>query len=443
MGFQNKYSRSKPKMYPPSTRGSSRTSFDDGDRVWSPAPSSTWSKNSFSKTLTSASMQSLGQHFSTGDFKHSIGFANALSQAIIREEAGAGEGTDQDSVSMSVPRGLLEDEALTLEGAPWAKEGMVKHKHHMETPGKRAKERNWHECFAVVSKGKLTLFAFNTSSKSQSMGRKTLTKHQPNGRAASAAGVRVGGGDWMENAEQLEVFVLRHTIASTLPPPGYSKARPHVWALSLPSGAVHLFDVGTPEIAQEFMSTANYWSARLSKEPLSGGVSNVEYGWSESVINPALVERPFSPPATSGPPVSLQNRQGSHKYSNSTGSTQRPSVTSSLRTSLDNGFGGKPRLPGDKTRLAEWQPPTQSMMASQLLEVDQLKALSTYMNHVEAELAKHNELKSAIELAVSLSSCYCWLSALLMTSVHTTAHKLCPSYGELAAQIGASTSRER
>ena len=400
MGFQSKYNRSRPKIYP-SSAVSSRTSFD-GDSVWSPVQSSTWSKNSFSRTLTSTSMQSLGQHFppATADFKHSIGFANALSQAIIREENDfAQAAADNQSVSLSVPRGLLEDEALALEGAPWAKEGLVKHKHHLETSGKKAKERTWSEVFAVISKGKLTLFAFNKSTKTMSMGRKAQTKAQSNGRAASAAAAPRGGGDWMENAEQLDVFVLRQTIASTLPPPGYSKTRPHVWALSLPSGAVHLFQVGTPDIAKEFMTTANYWSARLSKEPLSGGVSNIEYGWSDEVINTALLE-PRVGAMSPNPPPSIQNRP-MHSHTGSSGGIGRSSLQSSIRTSLDTGFGSRPRLPGDKVQLAEWHPPSQSMMASQLLEVDQLKALTAYVSNVEAELARHNELKQGIELAVS------------------------------------------
>jgi len=396
LGLQSKYNRSRSQLYPPSTLNSSKTSFQDDKSMWSPTQSTS------SKTLTSASMQSLGQHFAGGnDYKHSIGFANALSRAIIREENATGE---PDSASISVPGGLLEDEDLMLEGAPWAKEGLVKHKHHFETSGKRVKERDWMDCFAVISKGKLTLFAFGTTTKAASLGRKALTKNQAGGRAATAGARGVGGGDWMENAEQLGVFALRQTIASLLPPPGYSKTRQHVWALSLPSGDVHLFQVGTEEIAQEFMSTANYWSARLSKEPLSGGVSNVEYGWSEAVINPALADRPFTPAPTTavgGPPVSMQNRSAGHKHSTSVSSAHRASMTSSLRTSLDTGFGGRPRLPGDKVHLAAWHPPTQSMMASQLMEVDQLKGLSAYVKNVEMELERHNELKGAIELAVS------------------------------------------
>ncbi|KAI7581169.1 SEC7-like protein, partial [Hortaea werneckii] len=352
-GWQNRINRSRPKLYPASTIGSSRTSLDDNS-VWSTTMSS---KNSFAKTLTSTSVKSLGHHMSpiSAEFKHSIGFANALSQAIIREEAQSTSAIEEES--MSVPVGLLEDEALTLEGAPWAKEGLVKHKHHMESPDRKAKDRNWTDCFAVISKGKLTLFAFNTSStKAQSAGRKAQQKNAAS-KGSSVTATKVGGGDWMENAEQLDYFVLRQTIASTLPPPGYSKTRPHVWALSLPSGAVHLFQVGTPEIAKEFMTSANYWSARLSKEPLSGGVSNIEYGWSDQVINPAVLERTES---FSSPPGSMNNPTR-HMHSSSgggnlqrrgSGTAGRPSFQSSLRGSFDTGFGSvKAKTPGDKVQI--------------------------------------------------------------------------------------------
>ncbi|KAI7238675.1 SEC7-like protein [Hortaea werneckii] len=402
-GWQNRINRSRPKLYPASTIGSSRTSLDDNS-VWSTTMSS---KNSFAKTLTSTSVNSLGHHMSpvSAEFKHSIGFANALSQAIIREEAQSTSAIEEES--MSVPAGLLEDEALTLEGAPWAKEGLVKHKHHMESPDRKAKDRNWTDCFAVISKGKLTLFAFNTSStRAQSAGRKAQQKNAAN-KGSSVTATKVGGGDWMENAEQLDYFVLRQTIASTLPPPGYSKTRPHVWALSLPSGAVHLFQVGTPEIAKEFMTSANYWSARLSKEPLSGGVSNIEYGWSDQVINPAVLERTES---FSSPPGSMNNPTR-HMHSSSgggnlqrrgSGTAGRPSFQSSLRGSFDTGFGSvKAKTPGDRVQIADWHPPTQSMMASQLMEVDQLTAVTEYVTNVENELAKHMELKHGIELAYS------------------------------------------
>ncbi|KAF2444111.1 hypothetical protein P171DRAFT_494296 [Karstenula rhodostoma CBS 690.94] len=362
----NSKTRSRPRLYPSSTVASSRTSLDD-QSVWSPAGSSTWSRYSHGKTQTSMSMESLGSHFAHGDYQQAIGFANALSQAIIREE-GMTIASDEEFTRVAP---LLEDETLELTGAPWAKEGILKHKHHLEALDKKAKDRTWNECFAVIEKGYVRLFSFNMNAKSM-----RSKKSRP-----STGGV-VGGGNWMDNAEALDSFLLRQTIASALPPPGYSKSRPHVWALSLPTGAVHLFQVGTPDIVREFVSTANYWSARLSKEPLMGGVSNIEYGWGENVINTALI-RPESTASTHG-------------------HVPRPSMASSMRSSMDHGSGTiKARLPGDKVGLNDWNPPTSSMMASNLMEVDQLRALTDYVKNIEDELSRHNELRAPMLIAFS------------------------------------------
>lgn len=320
--------RSRPKLYNGSYAGSSRTSLEDRS-LWSPSASSTWSKYSLDKPQTSMSVTSLGSLFGHADYQQSIGFANALSHAIIREET---SGTTTDEASSA----HLEDEGLELAGAPWAKEGMLKHKHHLEGVEKRAKNRAWTECFAVISKGSLKMFLFNTRKSGH-----------------NNSGV-VGGGNWTENAEPIGSFLLRQTIASALPSPGYPKSRPHVWALSLPNGGVHLFQAGTAEIVKEWVSTANYWSARLSKEPLIGGVSNVEYGWGECIVDIDTA----STTATFGP---------------------RPSLQESIRSSIDHGSMVRPRLPGDKVTIAEWMPPGQSMMASQLNEADQLKAGDTVL----------------------------------------------------------------
>lgn len=213
----------------------------------------------------------------------------------------------------------------------------------------------------------------------------------------------VGGGNWTENAELLSEFLLRQTIASTLPSPGYSKSRPHVFALSLPTGAVHLFQVGTTEIAKEFVTTANYWSARLSKPPLVGGISNIEYGWGDNVLNPALMlQRPESATPGQTPGTSSSNQSGMMGRS-SINTPSSPGVMSHGRRSDDVGSqsGYRMRLPGDKAGISEWSPPTQSMMASQLMEVDQHRDLSTYVTNVEEELKKHNELRPLMGMAVS------------------------------------------
>ncbi|KAK5449641.1 hypothetical protein LTS15_008716 [Exophiala xenobiotica] len=356
--------RSRPRLPSAAGFGSSRTSIDEQSSTWSPSMSSTWSKASLGKTLTSMSVDSFGTEATHGDYQSSIGFANALSQAIIRE----------DQLDLPIEEGLkagslLEDDSLELCGAPWAKEGIVKHKCHLEGVDKRSKDRNWNDCFAVIEKGWMRLFSFSPSAT-------TLR----NRSRAPKAGAVVGGGNWQDNAEEVWKFMLRHTIASSLPPPGYSKARPYVWALSLPTGAVHLFSVGTPDIVKEFVSTANYWSARLSKEPMMGGISNMEYGWSDAVINHSLI-------ASEGQ-AGLSSPMG-----------PRPSTQMSMRSSMDHVGGVRAKLPGDKAHINDWSPPQQSMFASQLLEVDQLKALQTYVANVEDELQKHNELRPLMLMA--------------------------------------------
>jgi hypothetical protein len=360
--------RSRPRIGAAMGFGSSRTSLDDQSSGWSPAMSSTWSKASLGKTLTSMSVDSFGAESIRGDYQSSIGFANALSQAIIRDDQ-----LETQLDDLPKAGSLLEDESLGLCGAPWAKEGIVKHKCHLDGVDKKSKDRNWNDCFAVIEKGWVRLFSFSVNAKSV----RQKAKNQ-------RAGAVVGGGNWQDNAEEVFKFILRHTIASTLPPPGYSKARPYVWALSLPTGAVHLFSVGTPDIVKEFVQSANYWSARLSKEPMMGGVSNMEYGWSDNVINRASLATEAHHLVQRGAP------------------SPRPSTQMSVRSSIDQGSGSvRPKLSGDKANINDWTPPQQSMMASQLLEVDQLRNLQTYVKNVEEDLQKHNELRPAMSSAFS------------------------------------------
>ncbi|EGX92475.1 SEC7-like protein [Cordyceps militaris CM01] len=351
---------------------SSRTSFDDDNSLWSPAMSSaTWSRYSLGRTHVSMSQDSFASSMPRGDYQQSIGFANALSQSIIRDEDLNGDETAPSIISSDcTSTQLLEDESLELSGPPWIKEGMVVHKHHLDGVGKRAKDRNWSEVFAVVQKGQLSMFSFNLSKSS---------RHKARPRTAAAP--VVGGGNWQDNAVNVGTFNLRLTLASALPSPGYSRTRPYVWALSLPTGAVHLFQVGTPEIIREFVQTTNYWSARLSSHPLVGGISNVEYGWSEAIVNNSLVaaiNESTSPPTT----ASGHSRKGSSQ------STGKPTST------FDHG-----KLAGDRVHIAPWSPPTQSPRPSALSEAEQRAALVAYVRSIETDLQAHNQLRSPMLLA--------------------------------------------
>lgn len=371
---------------------SSRTSFDDANSLWSPAMSSaTWSRYSLGRTQGSMSQDSFGSAMPRGDYQQSIGFANALSQAIVRDEDANGNDS-MSLMSAEVPAAqLLDDESLELAGPPWMKEGRVMHKHHLDGVGKRAKERNWTEVFAVIQRGQMSLFSFNAPKS---------TRQKSRTRNAEKANIVVGGGNWQDNAVSLGTFNLRLTLASALPSPGYSRSRPYVWALSLPTGAVHLFQVGTPEIIKEFVNTANYWSSRLSTHPLIGGISNIEYGWSDAIIsNPLIGAANDNASILSGGRNSRPGSRANHGRQSSVASVTRPSSSMDHGSGAFTPSGGRGKLPGDRITIAEWAPPTQSMRPSNLPEPEQLESLSTYVKSIEDDLQNHNQLRSPMLLA--------------------------------------------
>ncbi|PHH77973.1 hypothetical protein CDD80_7544 [Ophiocordyceps camponoti-rufipedis] len=360
---------------------SSRTSFDDGNSMWSPAMSSaTWSRYSLGRTHGSMSQDSFASCLPRPDYQQSIGFANALSQAIVRED----EADNATSVRSADATALLEDDTLELAGPPWIKEGMVAHKRHMDGVGKRARDRNWVEVFAVIQKGQMGLFSFAAGSKSARQRARARNPAKP-----------VGGGNWQDSAVSLGSFSLRQTLATALPPPGYSRTRPHVWALSLPSGAVHLFQAGSAETVREFIMTANYWSARLSSHPLVGGISNVEYGWGDSMIQMTRANKDEMKDDGGG--SAGQRRMSSaasfRRASVDQGSlTSPPATATSMATTATtpaaapaHGSGGRAgKRAGDRAYIAEWTPPAQSMRPCRAPEDEQLETLVAARGAAEA-----------------------------------------------------------
>ena len=158
-------------------------------------------------------------------------------------------------------------------------------------------------------------------------------------------------------------FLLRQTLASALPSPGYSKTRQHVWALTLPSGGVFFFEAGTTELVKEWVESANYWAARTSKEPLRAGVSNMEWGWGGCLVD------------DDGTDDGTASISESHR---STFEGQRSPTTNGKAS-----YGGDSHvLRGDKAVIREWKPPPSSLMASSLTERSQLEAypLSVWSN---------------------------------------------------------------
>jgi hypothetical protein len=166
--------------------------------------------------------------------------------------------------------------------------------------------------------------------------------------------------------------------------------------LTLASGAVYFFQAGTEELVNEWVQTCNYWAARQSKEPLAGGVSNMDYGWNRisDVLQPGRAAsddesvrgvRDFTDTA------SVRSARSNHSR------FSRKDVAATMRI-------GSPR--SDRTNLAEWKPPLAPSIASTHDEETQLDALKKHVATLTQDLQEHNELRGPMMALVRPSLLY-------------------------------------
>ncbi|OAD78812.1 hypothetical protein PHYBLDRAFT_122186, partial [Phycomyces blakesleeanus NRRL 1555(-)] len=158
--------------------------------------------------------------------------------------------------------------------------------------------------------------------------------------------------DVREGWQRIGEIDLKHTLSNPLPS-GYSRQRPHAFALQQPNGGVYLFQVGSASEVLEWVETCNYWAARESREPLTGGISNMEYGWGECLDGIGL--------DSAGDPYYhlLQSRD---------------------------------------TTVHEWQPPVPPSGPSTMDQHAQLGALHRHVRELNEELDKHRDMKLKMEL---------------------------------------------
>jgi PH and SEC7 domain-containing protein len=263
------------------------------------------------------------------------------------------ESTDSDTTNVSVT-----DAELALLGPPFAKEGSLYRKQYWEATNRRAKSKNWMEVFVVIQKGELDMFVFGGSN---------------NG----GAGV-VGGGNWLSNATHVGTLSLAHSLAHSLPPPGYSRQRPHCFVLTLASGGVYFFQAGTEDLVNEWVATCNYWAARQSKEPLAGGVSNMEYGWNR---------------------VLPGNQDDDRVDAASTRSARSIFSKRSIAGSMIDRSSGSPL--SDRVYINDWKPPMPPSIASALDEEAQLEAMEKQVVVLNQDLEAHQALQGPMMELVS------------------------------------------
>lgn len=237
-------------------------------------------------------------------------------------------------------------------GPPWAKEGFLHRKHYYESESKRSKDRNWLEVFVVIAKGDLKMFTFGDTAGVQGA--------QSNGG--------VGGGNWTNNANLVGDLPLAHSVSDKMKS-GYNRSRPYCFQLLLPNGGKYYFQAGTESLLEEWVSTCNYWASRSSKEPLAGGVSNMEYGWNSTLSE---IEQ--------GPSSSLLK-------------PQREDDVMSVRSNYSLNRWKQPfRTNADRMYIEDWNPPHLPVVSSNLSEEDQQRALEKCSSSLKKDLRIHRQI---------------------------------------------------
>ncbi|KAJ1985813.1 hypothetical protein H4R33_003749 [Dimargaris cristalligena] len=270
-------------------------------------------------------------------------------------------------------------------------------KHLMERSDRKATNRSWKQCFVILEHGMLNMYK---TEKGQAY-----------------------GCELTDPALQLGHVSLRHSLTNALPSPGYSRVRPFVFAIQLPHGGVYLFQAGTREQLEEWVQCCNYWAARESKEPLIGGVCNIDYGWVDngddsasersvavSVTGPS--ETPLANLTNQNPivaPLNYHSAESSVSLAVDSASDIKSSSKSNDNLSViydqsENDLSVLSQSPANPTGIPvlpnsiyEWKPPAQSLIRSNLDENAQLRALLKQISHLENQLSRHQDLRSSID----------------------------------------------
>jgi len=194
----------------------------------------------------------------------------------------------------------------------------------------------------------------------------------------------VGGGNWLETANHVGSLQLAHSLSHALPPPGYNRQRPYCMVLTLASGAVYFFQAGTEELVNEWVQTCNYWAARQSKEPLAGGVSNMEYGWNR-------VSEVLQHGRSVSDDESIRVRDFTDTASVRSGRSNRSIFGRNKDGPATMRVGNSPW--SERITISEWKPPLAPSIPSTLDEELQLEALKKHVAALMQELQEHNELR--------------------------------------------------
>lgn len=194
--------------------------------------------------------------------------------------------------------------------------------------------------------------------------------------------------------------------------------------LTLSNGGVYFFQAGTEELVNEWVSTCNYWAARTSKEPLAGGVSNMEYGWNR-VVDSASHDRSMSTDTTIelDPSDSMSVRSGRSARSK----LRWRDGANTMRASHS------PYV--EKIYINDWKPPLPPTVSSVHDEESQMEALQKHVASMKKDLNRHNGLHQPMAALVRDSAEEVLFHKLMIVAVPTTFEQRDESSNQLGEKI--------
>ncbi|KAJ2228524.1 hypothetical protein IWW45_006570 [Coemansia sp. RSA 485] len=256
--------------------------------------------------------------------------------------AGSGMGFLPSTAYTAYMRSPMENQHI--------RSGVLVRKHLFERAGKKASHRAWRTCYVSVDRGTVAMYKMD--------GRHNM---HPDGRELTDTSLQLGS------------VSLRHTMTHMLPPPGYSRSRPHVFALQLPSGGVYLFQTASEVELRDWVAACNYWAARESKAPyMIGGVYNMEYGWDN----------------TGDFALRFDEREARELRNESLSPSEQAAEERRIMEERDA---------SKNANILEWTPPNNPMQRSDLDETAQLKALLHHISYLEDELVSHKKVQGSID----------------------------------------------
>ena len=131
----------------------------------------------------------------------------------------------------------------------------------------------------------------------------------------------------------------------------------------------------------EWVSTCNYWAARQSKEPLAGGVSNMEYGWNRVLDPPEQVR-------------SMSDNESSRAVDRSDAMSVRSSRSRYGRKDGVLSTRSSQSPWADRIMINDWKAPLPPTVASTHDEETQLEALQKHVKYMSDDLKRHNGLRT-------------------------------------------------